>query len=224
MPTPLAVPVSTNDSSINPETDSPKSVQPAKLRPFRFEDHAVSSTKKFQIAGRKLKIAGLMIGGVIVVFGAVSLIRPKGVNAASTPLTVRNVEISTLKPISASASDNPASTAIAVQAAASAPEPASSSTKATIAEQPADLIDLKKKIPTPSPVQKSVVLPILERFQFAFLVKQIDEYQILLELNGKEYLVKPGGTLPDNETVFVGFDKTNSIMRTTAGDYRVFLK
>lgn len=198
---------------------------PKKLRPFRFDDDPVSSSKKFQIAGNELKIAGLLIASVLVAVGGYVAVRNGGVQGSTSAFTERKTEPSSLKPLSASSGANPDPTPLAAQSAASAPlEAASSASPTPPSEQNSGTTDSQVQSGIVGQQRKSVVLPTIERFQLALLVKKIDEDQVLVVFNGKEYLVKPGQTLPDNETVFVGFDRSASVMRTTAGDYRVFLK
>ena len=53
------------------------------------------------------------------------------------------------------------------------------------------------------------------------LVKTIDEREVVVEFEGTEYVVKRGQKLPDGQSVYVGYDRAESVMRTTAGDFRI---
>jgi len=230
MPTGQVLPPNASDGVDTAAESTSRAAQVLKkARPFRFEDGETSSSKKFWLSGNAPKIAGLAIVGVLTSFGAYSFLRKNDVQSAVAPFTTPKVEISKLKSISensasASVPEIPASSpqiAVAAQepVIANPQEPASTADTVKPADQAAIS---QQKTSIAGAETKAVRLPSIEHFQVVLLIKKIDETEALVEFNGKEFLVKPGQTFPDNETVFVGFETSSSVMRTTAGDYKVF--
>ena len=91
--------------------------------------------------------------------------------------------------------------------------------------QEATAIAIETKEITPQQAKPKTVSkpkpPVVVREFNAFLIKRIDEREVLVEFENTEYIVRRGQALPDGKSVFIGFDKTESIMRTTAGDFRI---